>query len=183
MATREFDPFHLEVQAFAKEAGQLKGRWQLMQLLRVAESALGDAEERRAAEVAWSARGEQRAAPGGELQTWLHVKAGSSVSLECQRCLQPMAVALAVERSFRFVHGEDAAAQLDADSEDDVLALTRSLDLRELVEDELLLAMPIVPRHDDCPVPLPVRPNDALAEEKPNPFAALAVLKRGGPLN
>ncbi|MEQ1682314.1 MAG: YceD family protein [Burkholderiaceae bacterium] len=183
MATREFDPFRLEVQAFAKEAGHLAGRWPLMQLLRVAESALGDAEERRAAEVIWSARGEQRAAPGGELQTWMHVKAGTVVSLECQRCLQPMAVALAVERSFLFVHGEDAAAQLDADSEDDVLALTRSLDLRELVEDELLLAMPIVPRHEVCPVPLPVRPNDPQAEEKPNPFAALAVLKRGGPLN
>jgi uncharacterized protein len=183
MATREFDPFRLEVQAFAKEAGQLQGRWPLMQLLRVAESALGDAEERRAAEVTWSARGEQRAAPGGELQPWLHLKAAAAVSLECQRCLQPMAVALAVERSFLFVHGEDAAAQLDADSDDDVLALTRSLDLRELVEDELLLALPIVPRHDVCPLPLPVRPNDALAEDKPNPFAALAVLKRGGPLN
>ncbi|MEO8057344.1 MAG: YceD family protein [Burkholderiales bacterium] len=183
MATREFDPFRLEVQAFAKESGQLEGRWPLMQLLRVAESALGDAEERRAAEVTWSARGEQRAAPGAELKTWLHVKAATAVSLECQRCLQPMAVALAVERSFLFVHGEEAAAQLDADSDDDVLALTRSLDLRELVEDELLLAMPIVPRHDACPEPLPVRPNDPLAEENPNPFAALAVLKRGGPLN
>ena len=183
MAAREFDPFRLEVQAFAKEAGHLEGRWPLVQLLRVAETAHGAAEERHATEVTWSAHGEQRTAPGGALQTWLHVCAGTAVSLECQRCLQPMAVSLAVERSFLFVHGEDAAAQLDADSEDDVLALTRSLDLRELVEDELLLAMPIVPRHDVCPLPLPVRPGDALAADKPNPFAALAVLKRGGPLN
>lgn len=183
MTAREFDPFRLEVQAFAKEAGRLEGRWPLTQLLRVAQSALGNADQRRATEVVWSARGEQRAAPGGELQTWLHVQAGTGVSLECQRCLQPMAVSLEVERSFLFVHGEDSAAQLDADSEDDVLALTRALDLHELIEDELLLAMPIVPRHDVCPVPLPVRPNDALAEAKPNPFAALAVLKRGGPVN
>ena len=184
MATREFDPSRLEVQAFAKEAGQLGGRWPLLQLVRVADSALdgGDA-SRRDTEVVWSARGELRAAPGGELQTWLHVRAGTAVSLECQRCLQPMAVALEINRNFLFVHGEDAAAQLDADSEDDVLALTRSLDLRELVEDELLLALPIVPRHEVCPVPLPVRANDPLAEEKPNPFAALAVLKRGGPVN
>lgn len=180
MATRAFDPFRLEVQAFAKEAGQLEGRWPLMQLLRVAESALGDAEERRAAEVAWSARGEQRAAPGGELQTWLHVKAGTAVSLECQRCLQPMAVALAVERSFLFVHGEAAAAQLDADSEDDVLALTRALDLRELVEDEVLLALPIVPRHDVCPHPLVAGVPEARVDNAPNPFAVLAALKPGG---
>ena len=183
MTAREFDPDRLEVQAFAKEAGQLEGQWPLTQLLRVAESALGGAEERRAVQVVWNAHGEQRVTPGGESQTWLHVKAGTSVSLECQRCLQPMAVNLEVDRSFRFVHGEDAAAQLDADSEDDVLALTRALDLRELIEDELLLALPIVPRHEVCPVPLPVRQNDPLAEEKPNPFAALAVLKRGGPVN
>jgi uncharacterized protein len=184
MATREFDPSRLEVQAFAKEAGQLDGRWPLLQLVRVADSALdGGDVTRHDTEVDWSARGELRAAPGGESQIWLHVKASTAVSLECQRCLQPMAVALEINRNFLFVHGEDAAAQLDADSEDDVLALTRALDLRELIEDELLLALPIVPRHEVCPVPLPVRPNDPLAEEKPNPFAALAALKRGGSVN
>jgi uncharacterized protein len=61
-----------------------------------------------------------------------------------------------------------------------VLALPRTLDLRELVEDELLLALPLVPRHDTCPVPLnltvdPVE-TDAPAERK-NPFAALQALK------
>ncbi len=181
MATRDFDPLRLEVQAFAKEGGRLDGRWPLLQLVRLADSALdADAADRYASEVAWSAQGEQRPAPGGEPQTWLHVRAATAVSLECQRCLKPMTVSVQVERSFLFVHGEDAAAELDADSEDDVLALTRSLDLRELVEDELLLALPIVPRHDICPEPLPVRANDPLAEEKPNPFAALAALKRGG---
>ena len=181
---REFDPLRLEVQAFAKEAGELDGRWALLQLVRLADSALDGGEaNRRDTDVAWSAHGEQRAAPGGEPQIWLHLKAATAVALECQRCLQPIAVALQIDRSFLFVHGEDAAAQLDADGEDDVLALTRALDLRELVEDEMLLALPIVPRHDVCPQPLPVRPNDPLAEEKPNPFAALAALKRGGPVN
>ncbi len=53
--------------------------------------------------------------------------------------------------------GEEAAAALDAESDDDVLALESSLDLHALVEDELLLALPLVPRHDECPEPLPVR--------------------------
>jgi uncharacterized protein len=96
-------------------------------------------------------------------------------------------VALQVERRLRFVHGEDAAAQLDAQSEDDVLALTRALDLRELIEDELLLALPIVPRHEVCAEPLPVAIDaeaDAPAgDPAPGPFAALAALKRDGPLN
>ena len=86
---------------------------------------------------------------------------------------------LEVERNYLFVHGEDAAAQLDADSEDDVLAITRALDLRELVEDELLLALPLVPRHEVCPEPLPLADAPQAADDKPNPFAALAALKRG----
>lgn len=183
MATHEFDPLRLEVQAFAKDAAQLEGRWPLERLDRVAGSAARVATGEGLGEVAWSARGEFRPQRGGEAQTWLHVTAAAALPLECQRCLQPVTVTLRVERSFLFVHGEDTAAQLDADSEDDVLAMTRALDLRELIEDELLLAMPIVPRHEVCPTPLPVGPDDALADDKPNPFAALAALRRGGALN
>jgi uncharacterized protein len=67
-----------------------------------------------------------------------------------------------------------------------VLALTRHLDALELVEDELLLSLPLVPRHEVCPQPLPVTtaelPEDEDGdEERPNPFAALAALKGRGP--
>ncbi len=182
MSSRDFDPFRLDVAAFAKAAGELEGRWPLLQFDRLTESAVADARPAGGGEVAWHARGEARAMRGGETQTWLHIGATTDVPLECQRCLKAVDVPLAIERSFLFVHGEDAAAQLDTDSEDDVLALTRALDLRELIEDELLLALPIVPRHDTCPVPLVAPADDAeLVEEKPNPFAALAALKRSGP--
>jgi uncharacterized protein len=88
---------------------------------------------------------------------------------------------IVAQRSFLFVHGENTAAELDNDSEDDVLALTRSLDLVELIEDELLLALPLVPRHETCPQPLLAGEPEALADdEPPHPFAALAALKRGG---
>jgi len=178
MAAREFDPLRLDVAAFAKEAGRLEGHWPLARFDRIAASAAAGVSVTAADEVVWSARGEQRQLRGGEHQTWLHLDAAAHVSLECQRCLKPVSVALKISRNFLFVHGEDAAAQLDADSEDDVLAITRALDLHELVEDELLLALPIVPRHEVCPEPLAVAGDDESAEEKPNPFAALAVLKR-----
>ena len=181
MSSRDFDPFRLDVAAFAKAAAELEGRWPLQQFDRLAASAVADALAADAAEVDWRARGESRAMRGGESQVWLHIGARTRVPLECQRCLKHVDVPLAIERSFLFVDGEDAAAQLDADSEDDVLALTRALDLRELIEDELLLALPIVPRHPVCPVPLVAPAGDeAVFEEKPNPFAALAVLKRSG---
>ena len=178
MTAREFDPFRLDVVAFAKEAGELDGRWSLVRFDRIAESAVPGAPVTDADEVSWGVRGEQRQLRGGDAQTWLHVKAATHVSLECQRCLKPVGVPLQISRNFLFVHGEDAAAQLDADSDDDVLAITRALDLRELIEDELLLAMPIVPRHEICPEPLVPAAEDELADDKPNPFAALASLKR-----
>ncbi len=56
-----------------------------------------------------------------------------------------------VDRSFRFVADEDTAAALDDEAEEDVLALSRSFDLLALVEDELLMALPVVPRHEVCP--------------------------------
>ena len=184
MSLRDFDPFRLDVTAFAKAAGELEGRWPLLQFDRLTDSAVADALPAAAGEVAWRARGEARATRGGETQVWLHMAATTDVPLECQRCLKAVDVPLAIERSFLFVHGEDAAAQLDTDSEDDVLALTRALDLRELIEDELLLALPIVPRHEICPVPLAAPVDDEqVVEDKPNPFAALAGLKRFGPPN
>lgn len=94
-------------------------------------------------------------------------------------------VPLAVDRHFVFVPDEDTAAALDEASDDDVLALAPDFDLRALIEDELLMALPLVPRHDECPdaVQLSVQSADfdAAQEEKTNPFAALAALKHDKP--
>jgi uncharacterized protein len=182
MSVRGFDPLRLDVAAFAKEAGRIEGRWPLRALVRLHDAAHPDADPRDAAEVSWQARGEWRLAGGGGGRPWLHLSAGAGMALVCQRCLGAVVVPLEVKRSFLFVPGEDAAAQLDADSEDDVLALTRALDLQELLEDELLLALPLVPRHTVCPEPLPlVLDVGAAADDTPNPFAVLAALKRGPP--
>ena len=177
MKARDFDPSKLDVEALAKAGASLDGTWPVAELERLATSTAAGAES---GAVTWSARGEHRAVRGSEPQVWLHLSADTQVMLECQRCLQPVAAEVHAERSFLFVQGENAAAELDADSEDDVLALTRALDLRALVEDELLLELPLVPRHEVCPEPLPVVDEEPLdVEEKPNPFAVLASLKRG----
>ena len=181
MTAREFNPSHLDVEVFAGEAAELAGHLPVSRLHRIVESLAGPPTSDDA--VAWSARGERRAARGGAFQTWLHLRAGSRLALECQRCLKPVVVAIEVERSFLFVHGEELAAQLDAETDDEVLALPRVLDLQGLIEDELLLAMPLVPRHEACPEPLPVPIDEEAEEGAPHPFAALAALKRPGPLN
>lgn len=183
MKQRQFDPLKLDVEAFARDAGQLEGEWSMVDLPRLAESAPPESPADAWPPLRWAARGERVTPRAAEAQTWLHLDAEATVTLVCQRCLQPYAQPLAFERSLHFVRDEELAAQLDADSDDDVLAMTRSLDLRELVEDELLLELPLVPRHDTCPQPL-VHAEDELPEpteeDKPNPFAALAALKGKG---
>lgn len=180
MKMRDFDPLKLDVAAFAKsDDALLEGTWPLAELERLVSSTVVPANE--ATPVTWRARGELRAVRGGQPQIWLHTEASTRVMLECQRCLMPVGAEVMAQRSFLFVHGEETAAELDSDSEDDVLALTRSLDVRELIEDELLLALPIVPRHETCPQPLLDGEPEPLSEDgTPHPFAALAALKRGG---
>lgn len=181
MKARDFQPGHLDVAAFAQDGAELTGRWPLAALPRLAASLHPEAAPVAQDEVRWTARGERRQGPGLEKQVWLHLGAQARLALECQRCLRPLDTPIEVERSFRFVAGEDQAAALDAESDDDVLALTRSLDLQTLLEDELLLALPLVPRHGTCPQPLPMSAGqvDADAADEPaSPFDALRALKR-----
>ena len=181
MKSRPVDPRHLDVEAFATEGGTLAGEWPLPMLDRVGDAAHPDARPDASELVRWHVDGERREVRGAAPQTWLHLRADTRLALVCQRCLGPVTVPVETGRSFLFVAGEDAAASLDAESDDDVLTLEPALDLKSLVEDELLLALPLVPRHEVCPQPLPVPADtEALADERPNPFAALAALKRGG---
>lgn len=182
MSVRAPDPLRLDVAAFAAAGGRLRGAWPLGELGRLAAAAHEDAQPGADASAAWQAEGEARAQRGGPPQPWLHVEASAALSLVCQRCLGPVATMLEARRSFLFVDDEQRAAALDADMEDDVLVLPRALDLRALVEDELLLALPLVPRHAVCPEPLPMpaQPEFEEAESPPHPFAALGRLRKPG---
>ena len=179
--------------AFAAEGATLAGVWPGANLARLAESQAPPQDGALTA-VSWQAQGERHPLPAGEPEIWLALQASAPVWLTCQRCLQPLTLSLTLDRRLRFVQGESQAEAMDAELEDDVLALPRWLDLRELIEDELLLALPLVPRHDTCPQPLPVavgqseeRGEDPGAEpwpddvpDQPHPFAVLQALKSGG---
>ena len=178
---RPHDALRLDVAAFIADGAALAGIWPASGLQRLAELQTPP-QDTALDEIAWQAQGERIPVTGSEAELWLVLQAQARVWLTCQRCLQPFGEPLAIDRRIRFVHGEARAEALDAEIEDDVLALSKSLDLRELVEDEFLLALPIVPRHGGaCPQPLPV-PGDAApapedAPARPNPFAALQKLK------
>ncbi len=173
------DPRRVDLRHLAQQALELMGQLRQPALLRLAESVQAPAPDDV---VTWSARGEMRPVKGGEPQVWLHVAAQAQVGLVCQRCLQPMAEALVVARSFLFVPTEEEAQALDEELDDDVLVLPRLFNLLDLLEDELILALPIVPRHEVCPQPLvaasDVLPDEGLAAVPAHPFAALAALKK-----
>jgi uncharacterized protein len=176
MVVQAFDPRHLDVAAFAAAQGQLSGEWLLASLHRLGTATSGPAD----ASVVWTIRGERREQPPGTAEIWLHLRADITLELVCQRCLQGMPQALNVARSFRFVKDEAEAERLDELSEDDVLALGHPLDLLALVEDELILALPLIPRHEVCPHPLMAQagaPQGSPSRED-NAFAVLATLRQ-----
>lgn len=183
MKARDFQPRRLDVDAFAAEAGELEGRMTVSDLPRWSDRLHPDGEAETSG-VQWRARGERRPRRGAADEIWLHLQAQALLPLTCQRCLGAVPVSFEVDRWFRFASDEASAAALDEASEDDVLSLDHALDLHELVEDELLLDAPLVPRHERCPTPLPSGTTEApetgespAAEATPNPFAALAGLK------
>lgn len=174
---KEFSPRKLDVKAFALEQGELAGQDSLSMHPRLLAEAQGPVAGRP---VVWSARGEIRNPQHVQPQVWLHLTARTELPLTCQRCLQPMEASISVDRSFRFVADEATAAAEDDASEEDVLALSRAFDLVELLEDELLMELPTVPRHEVCPEPVRLTAADddfEAAPEKVNPFASLAQLK------
>ena len=173
MKDRSPDPTALELVALCRQSAELGGLWPLARMQRLSQ-AFGAASD---GAVEWSASASQRPVTGGEPEMWLVLKASAEVPLQCQRCLQIMTETLVVDRRFRFVHSEEQAAELDEESDDDVLALPPRLDLMALLEDELILTLPIVPRHETCPQPLPQPAAEPDEEAAPHPFAALAALR------
>lgn len=178
MKERAFDPHRLDVSHWARDGRSLQGQWPLAQCRRLSESLAASAD----AAVDWTADVVEALPTQRWAQAAMQLRAHVQVPLVCQRCLQPMQQLLEVDRRFLFVASEDEAARLDDDSDEDVLVLSRAFDLLELVEDELILALPIVPRHQGCAPPLlasvgtPAEDDAATADE--HPFAALAALKR-----
>jgi len=103
--------------------------------------------------------------------------------LRCQRCLEPCSWDVALQLDVALIDNEAAESRLPAEQEamvvDDGL-----LRLPQLIEDEVLLGLPLVPRHvdpADCiRLPGAGAPAAAEANERPHPFAALDALRRGG---
>lgn len=180
---KEFHAHALDVKAFAEAGAELSGSAPLGDFERLLAETEGRGADRS---LAWTARGELRNPLHVQPDVWLHLKAQGALPLTCQRCLGPVDVTLAVDRSFRFVADEATAQAQDDACEEDLLVTSRSFALTGLLEDEFLMELPLVPLHETCPEPVRLSAADPDFEnESPqeNPFAVLARLKdtgRGG---
>lgn len=167
----------VDVANFARAGDVVAANDPLSFFPRLQQDCVGETDGR---EVAWRAVGSMRERTAGATpQPWLQVTGSTTVPMTCQRCLHAMEVPLKFDQEFRFVADEATAELEDEDSEEDVLAIRPDFPLRELVEDELLLAAPPVPMHEVCPDPLPMIVGESAIEgagEREHPFAALQSL-------
>ncbi|MGE6391144.1 YceD family protein [Psychrobacter pacificensis] len=104
--------------------------------------------------------------------------------LTCQRCLQPVAVDLSDDYNIALLENDSQVRLIN--EEQDYLLLDeivteqspeRLLPFKRLVEDEILLKIPMAPKHDDCEMSVEQFGEIPEEEENENPFAALASLK------
>ena len=96
----------------------------------------------------------------------LQLRIDAKLPVICQRCLDEMLVHLNLD--FDYIVCKELPIETDENDDTDWLEAAPEMNLQALIEDELLLAMPIAPMHDhDC------SKQSMQSGEKPNPFAAL----------
>ena len=109
--------------------------------------------------------------PSGFGKPCLRISVTGKVQLVCQRCLGPLPVPIAVDVELQLADSLREIAEADDDI-DRVLA-SKAMDIGQLIEDEVILALPTVPRHDICVTA------SVATQASESPFGRLALLKGG----
>jgi uncharacterized protein len=168
-------PSTLDVRKAAARGVSISGALKPLDLQRFRALLAGDAGQIRA-NLAFSRDEEGRSV--------VHAVIEAEVEVTCQRCLQPMLLALGSDSTLGIVWNDDQAKHLPKHL-DPLIVTEEGCDLWQLVEEELMLALPSYSYHeeDDCNKdlagysgPTPGEGGDA---ERPNPFEVLAQLKPG----
>lgn len=154
----------IDARRFSRENRRLEGMLRMSELPRLADVLTG-----AEGEIAWKLAG----LVGERGQPRLRLEVTGRLPLRCQRCLETVVETLTIDSLLELI-AEDAEPTQEELEDDrlDFLPVGQTLDLTALIEEEILLALPIVPRHEACGLPIKVE-----ADERPHPFASLANLK------
>ncbi len=150
--------------SFAREGRSLQGELPLSGLERL-QDVLADV----SGTVRYSLQG--RVGRQGKPQLLLDVEGIAPVV--CQRCLGLYAYPLSIASTLELIADEAEISQdeLEDDSRDFLVA-QKEMDVAALIEDEIILALPSAPRHEECELP-----GSSERGTKVSPFAALSALK------
>ncbi|WP_028533901.1 YceD family protein [Paludibacterium yongneupense] len=104
----------------------------------------------------------------------LRLELAARVLVVCGRCLEAMFVDVKADSVVTlFTSEERLLAAVEDDEELDAIIAEPELDARALIEDEIIMGLPLSPLHDDCGS----EELERARAKKPNPFAVLASLK------
>ncbi|XID75299.1 YceD family protein [Alkanindiges sp. WGS2144] len=178
-------PTHIEPFKWAEQGFNWSGRVPLDRFSRIASETCASADSSDVqVDVRLSMDEYQRIA-------WLDATLAATVTMTCQRCLEPVDLPVSTQVHLALLMNENQVERLDEDADFVILGEEQTthdtedvhvIDLIELLEDELLLSMPISPRHESCEnLHQPVVEDEPETEKRDNPFEVLASLK--GKLN
>jgi len=165
----EEDKQTCDVWDLARRGGVRRGQLALADASRLADDLLD-----RHGAIDFGLRGyiDQRGRPAARLE--LH----GTVRLRCDRCGSAVEVPVEETADFFFVVEEADLRRLPIDeSPDEPLLGSARFDLAALIEDQVILALPLSPRHDDCVAAEAADDGAAEAADTHRPFATLARLK------
>ena len=158
------ESFVIDLRTLARDGRLVQGEVPVSRLGRLAESVLEPS-----GTVVFSFQGERD--DEGKLYVDLRIRA--DLVLECQRCLEGLKWPCDVQNRLLLLRPGDPLPEDELENDAvDALEVEPLTDLLALVEDEVLLALPLVPRHDDCEPPV-----KAGVDEETSPFAVLRQLR------
>lgn len=115
--------------------------------------------------------------------SYVDVRVEASLSLICQRSLEPFMLPVAVHARLGLIRLESEEAGLPPGCEPLLVPENGRLNPVDVIEDELMLELPLIPINPDSSIPDEVtgrEPEDFSADEgrSENPFAVLRELKK-----
>ena len=122
--------------------------------------------------------------PGSEPHQIMNLGLKGRIHLVCQRCLQDCAIDLAEKRRFVLVTTDEEADEYPIeDEEQEPLVVNQHFNLLETIEDEVLLSLPLIPKHPDgfCEPhssTFGAESDEEALNERDNPFNILKNMKK-----
>ena len=159
-------PDQLKLFNFAKKEISLSGLYQISDFPRISEIASNKKDNIRA-DLSFYLKNSKTPCVDGIIEL--------DIVLPCQRCLDDLSLALKVNFNLAFVRHDQQSEELDSHYEIYVIE-EEELATLDLISDEILLSIPMVPTHDyDCIKE--INEQEIVEGKSENPFAILKKIK------